>query len=438
MSKQGKLTLCIVGFLLEVSAAADPIQILNTSIAVTSDGDPYWPADRVNDGILNIQFIPICCRGCAALQRPSWVQLTLDKTYLVEKILVLGRIDIHFSQFDNITLLLGKQDQSLQNEAFTSNNRSFAMTLLAPPREVYRVRVSGEVLSNIMTTNTHLTICEIMIYRQADCLPGKYSANCSRECHCLSGPCESVTGTCMSAVCQDGWRGLACNETCSPGTFGNNCSSICHCYDNVTCHHIDGTCPDSQCATGWTRDNCSVACDPGMFGLNCVFPCHCSQGKDCDRVSGGCPDDICAPGWIKHNCSVACDQGLFGENCAYECHCNNGSSCPHVSGHCPGSQCEPGWTKSNCSEVCKPGFYGQSCAMDCHCDTCHHVNGSCVGSLQCHDGFRMTNGFCTPVSPHGQTDKYYNALLAVCSVLGVVVAAGIVLSVLIIRRKHRQ
>ncbi|XP_052223699.1 uncharacterized protein LOC127839366 isoform X2 [Dreissena polymorpha] len=344
MSKQGKFTLCIVGFLLEVSAAADPIQILNSSIAVTSDRDPYWPADRVNDGILNIQFTPICCRGCAALQRPSWVQLTLDKTYLVEKILVLGRIDIHFNQFDNITLLLGRQDQSLQNEAFTSNNRSYAMTLLAPPREVYRVRVSGEVLSNIMTTNTHMTICEIMIYRQADCLPGKYSANCSRECHCLSGPCESVTGTCMSAVCQDGWRGLACNETCSPGTFGNNCSSICHCYDNVTCHHIDGTCPDSQCAAGWTRDNCSVACTPG--------------------------------------------------------------------------------------------FYGQSCAMDCHCDTCHHDNGSCVGSLQCHDGFRMENGFCTPMSPHGQTDKYYNAILAVSSVLGVVVAAGIVLSVLIIRRKH--
>ena len=52
---------------------------------------------------------------------------------------------------------------------------------------------------------------------------------------------------------------------------------------------------------------------------------------------------------------------------------------------------------SNGSHFCRntAGFYGHSCSMDCHCDTCHHVNESCVGSLQCHDGFRMKNSFCT-------------------------------------------
>ncbi|XP_052282126.1 multiple epidermal growth factor-like domains protein 11 isoform X2 [Dreissena polymorpha] len=233
----------------------NPIQILNSSISVTSKSNPWvdMVADKVNDGRVGGAD---SCKCCAALERPAWVQLTLDKTYLVEKIIILGRPDIYRQQFDNITLLLGGQDQSLDGVAFTSVNATVKTTILTPPREVYTVRVSGGEL----TTNTirHMTICEVMIYRQADCLPGKYGANCSKECHCLAGPCESVTGTCKSAVCKDGWRGPACNKTCNPGTFGTNCSSICHCYENVTCHHTDGTCPNNQCAAGWTNENCSV------------------------------------------------------------------------------------------------------------------------------------------------------------------------------------
>ena len=74
---------------------SDPIQILNSHIAVTSNGVPYrdMTADKVNDGIVNIQGYADNCGCCAALQRPALVQLTLDKTYLVEKILVLGRTD---------------------------------------------------------------------------------------------------------------------------------------------------------------------------------------------------------------------------------------------------------------------------------------------------------------------------------------------------------
>ncbi|XP_052224304.1 uncharacterized protein LOC127839952 [Dreissena polymorpha] len=243
----------------ENGSAEKPIQIPNSHIAVTSKGvpytGPYWnlTADKVIDGIGNDQGYAVNCGCCAALERPAWVQLTLDKTYLVEKILVLGRTDGAFVQFDNITLLLGRQDRSLQNEKFTFKNQLFAETVLAPPREVYAVGVSGSVSST-----TYMTICEIRIYRQADCVHGTYSANCSKECHCLSGSCESVTGICMNAVCQDGWRGFACNETCNPGTFGANCSFICHCYDNDTCHHINGTCLFNQCAAGWTHANCSV------------------------------------------------------------------------------------------------------------------------------------------------------------------------------------
>ncbi|XP_052224315.1 receptor-type tyrosine-protein phosphatase F-like [Dreissena polymorpha] len=380
------LTLFIVGYLLEVSTAADPIQILNSSITVNSSGLPWldMTADKVNDGIENNRGKADNCGCCAALQRPAWVQLTLDKTYLVEKIVVLGRQDANIYQLNNITLLLGRQNQSLHNEAFTLYNWSFAMTILAPPQEVNVVRVASA-----LSSNPHMTICEIRIYRQADCLPGKYSANCSRECHCLSGPCESVTGTCMTAVCQDGWRGLACNETCNPGTFGANCSYICHCYNTETCHNIDGTCPVNQCAAGWKHDNCSVACDEGLFGLNC----------------------------------------------SSECHCLHGTNCNHVSGKCSGEKCEPGWTNSNCSVACKSGFYGQSCSMNCHCDTCHHVNGSCLMSIQCHDGFRMENGFCTPHKQIGESSTVNVAGIVGGCVAAVVIIIGMTLLTLYCRRQ---
>ncbi|XP_052224313.1 uncharacterized protein LOC127839961 [Dreissena polymorpha] len=165
MSKQGMLTLLIIGYLLEVRT--DPIQIRNSQIAVTSDGDQFWPAAWVNDGIENNNGSADNCGCCAALKRPSWLQLTLDKTYLVEKILVLGRTDKNFEQFDNITLSLGRQDQSLRNEALIWTNLSFPMTILSPPREVDFVRVSGGKAPNKMTKVEHWTICEIMIYRQA-------------------------------------------------------------------------------------------------------------------------------------------------------------------------------------------------------------------------------------------------------------------------------
>ncbi|XP_052276549.1 uncharacterized protein LOC127875863 isoform X14 [Dreissena polymorpha] len=53
----------------------------------------------------------------------------------------------------------------------------------------------------------------INLYRHWDCPLGSYSANCSKQCHCLEGPCDVVTGACGNGGCKDGWKGIACNET---------------------------------------------------------------------------------------------------------------------------------------------------------------------------------------------------------------------------------
>ncbi|KAH3781994.1 hypothetical protein DPMN_159905 [Dreissena polymorpha] len=219
---------------------------------------------------------------------------------------------------------------------------------------------------------------------------------------------------------------------CDHAHFGENCSYACHCINGVSCDPVFGNCPDDLCATGWTQSNCSVACNLDMFGKNCSSRCHCLLGARCDKSSGLCPGNLCAPGWTESNCSVACDHGLFGNNCSFPCRCLHGKRCDHISGHCPNDQCSPGWTLRNCSTACKSGFYGQSCAMDCHCDTCHHVTGSCVESLQCHDGYNMDNGFCTP---HERTTL--NVVGVVCGCLAAVVTI-IGITLLTVYYKRRQ
>lgn len=74
---------------------SDLIKIPSSNITVTSNGTSYsnWSADKVIDGVINNQGVVETCNCCTALLRPSWVQLTLDKIYLVEQILVIGRID---------------------------------------------------------------------------------------------------------------------------------------------------------------------------------------------------------------------------------------------------------------------------------------------------------------------------------------------------------
>ncbi|KAH3788306.1 hypothetical protein DPMN_166442 [Dreissena polymorpha] len=91
-----------------------------------------------------------------------------------------------------------------------------------------------------------------------------------------------------------------------------------------------------------------------------------------------------------------CSQGSFGLNCSSPCRCLLGANCNHIYGLCPNDQCAPGWITSNCSIACGQGMFGLNCSSTCHCDTCNHVNGSCAMSSQCHDGYRMDNGFCKP------------------------------------------
>ncbi|XP_052282429.1 uncharacterized protein LOC127879549 isoform X2 [Dreissena polymorpha] len=197
---------CIDGWL-GISCNENPIRIAISSINVTTNAHIYntdtTNADKVNDGVNGKSLDPWNCKCCAVLTLSSWLQLTLDKIYLVERVLVYAN-DISGS-VDNITLSIGLREESLHDEHFTWKSKTTAEKLLHPPREIQFVRFTWSDYSQIL--------CEIMIYRQADCPIGKYSVNCAKQCHCLVGPCDSVTGACGKELCEDEWKGTACNET---------------------------------------------------------------------------------------------------------------------------------------------------------------------------------------------------------------------------------
>ena len=44
-----------------------------------------------------------------------------------------------------------------------------------------------------------------------ECQDHTYGVNCNQTCHCASGSCHHVTGSCDSG-CDGGWTGPACQE----------------------------------------------------------------------------------------------------------------------------------------------------------------------------------------------------------------------------------
>ncbi|XP_052271847.1 deleted in malignant brain tumors 1 protein-like [Dreissena polymorpha] len=137
-----------------------------------------------------------------------------------------------------------------------------------------------------------------------NCPQGTYSENCSKQCNCLVGPCDSVTGACGNSICKDGWKGAACNENCPLGSYSVNCSKECHCRVNP-CDSVTGACANGCCKDGWKGIACNENCPLGNYSVNCSKQCHCRLGP-CDGVTGACGNGGCKDGWTGKACSEKC------------------------------------------------------------------------------------------------------------------------------------
>ena len=70
----------------------------------------------------------------------------------------------------------------------------------------------------------HYTISTFMSYKNipfTECQEQTYGLNCNQTCHCASGSCHHVPGSCDSG-CDAGWTGDACQEPIKQGICQQN------------------------------------------------------------------------------------------------------------------------------------------------------------------------------------------------------------------------
>ncbi|KAH3698680.1 hypothetical protein DPMN_086226 [Dreissena polymorpha] len=252
MFTQERRALFVFGLILHACKCTGEIKVSLQGATLSTDGSVWddWVLNRTIDGRTgNAEE----CKCCTAIKRPTWLQLNLPQTYFVKRVVLQGRTNVvnigRLYQFRNITMFGGNADNHMVELWVTTSSDTIRTYEISPPHAMQAIRVVGQQGPDYMT------ICEIEVYRQEDCIIGTYGPNCEQRCHCMNGPCDTLTGTCGTG-CQSGWRGAACNTTCDNGWYGRDCLSRCGiCLNSTACNKTSGMCPDG-CAAGYKGSFC--------------------------------------------------------------------------------------------------------------------------------------------------------------------------------------
>ncbi|GFO07584.1 multiple epidermal growth factor-like domains protein 6 [Plakobranchus ocellatus] len=117
---------------------------------------------------------------------------------------------------------------------------------------VKKVRIVKNDKSNI------LTLCEVIVFGDSACDPGKFGRECERECNCADDEeaCFVSTGGCPSG-CAPGYTGEDCWTSCTHGKYGFGCLQTCsqHCVDPGNCDSVSGACVGG-CQIGYEGPLC--------------------------------------------------------------------------------------------------------------------------------------------------------------------------------------
>ncbi|BFZ21558.1 hypothetical protein BsWGS_24597 [Bradybaena similaris] len=139
----------------------------------------------------------------------------------------------------------------------------------AVSKSVYTVVAPGlvQVVSKV-TVITHnisvLVMCELEIYGDSMCQPGRFGRECENNCTCDDGStCFVSTGQCTRG-CAPGFVGPSCEQMCPVTTYSYGCGFPCSrgCQtpatkDSRPCHPETGTCL-LGCSSGFTDPWCST------------------------------------------------------------------------------------------------------------------------------------------------------------------------------------
>ncbi|XP_059168901.1 receptor-type tyrosine-protein phosphatase alpha-like [Physella acuta] len=229
-----------------------------------------------------------------------------------------------------------------------------------------------------ISVSNFLTLCEVEIYGDNQCVGKTYGLECNNTCNCYNGQetCFVATGGCASG-CAEGYHGEGCSKECDAGWFGSNCMYQCHCANNYC--NTSGDCINGvTCDMGWFGNHCQFPCSDTFYGANCTNKCSTNcVGQLCDSFIGSCKE--CPSGNKGAFCNETCDDFHFGPRCLNSCSVNcTDYKCNKTSGHC--LSCYSGITGEFCDRVCDKTHYGPKCQDVCdYCSggICDNVNGTC-------------------------------------------------------------
>ncbi|GFN78762.1 receptor-type tyrosine-protein phosphatase kappa-like, partial [Plakobranchus ocellatus] len=218
------------------------------------DGHPGIPDD--------ITSLRSTCSHTIPDNSPMWWNLTFTDPVKITKLSIYNRRDCCEHRLVNFTI-----------QAFSNTGSSQAVYSYTDPggpaQQVYTVVPSPQIdvpvgkVSFDVTKNTYkdniLTLCEVYIFGEVVCPPGKFGRQCERNCNCVdqTEACFVSTGGCPSG-CAAGYTGEDCytQVVCPPGKFGRQCERDCNCVDQTeACFVSTGGCP-SGCAAGFTGEDC--------------------------------------------------------------------------------------------------------------------------------------------------------------------------------------
>ncbi|GFO40633.1 receptor-type tyrosine-protein phosphatase s [Plakobranchus ocellatus] len=189
-------------------------------------------------------------------------------------------------------------------------------------QQIYTVIVTANItdpINRIRISNSDiLTLCEVLVFGETACPPGKFGLECERGCNCVdkNESCFVSTGGCPSG-CAASYTGEDCYTQCPEKTFGQDCKENCSsaCRDGL-CHNVTGVC--NQCPPGYIGDFCDEVCSVYMFGDDCRQNCsvYCLD-QLCNHQTGVC--DNCTMGRRGDFCEVeiaAAQSGDGGDDTA--------------------------------------------------------------------------------------------------------------------------
>uniref|UniRef100_A0A8W8JES9 Multiple epidermal growth factor-like domains 6 n=1 Tax=Magallana gigas TaxID=29159 RepID=A0A8W8JES9_MAGGI len=77
--------------------------------------------------------------------------------------------------------------------------------------------------------------------------------------------------------CNDGYKGVFCENRCPYPTFGSQCSERCHCSIEF-CDHTSGCrAPAENCSVGFMGKYCKEMCRFPKYGYGCQQNCLCPK-----------------------------------------------------------------------------------------------------------------------------------------------------------------